>query len=383
MLTVDGGVLEVGYQKSGKLNGVLGGDMLAQADKYLGVSTSNYSRVVYTQNSSWEYLVTIPAFTSQWRAPGELAHADWHVDRIGWILVAKRPLQSNSEGSANIERESKIDVINGFASEVSAIFLQRLPANPAFLARTIPGFNGIAGGITVYGELKKQVVHISNTYDSSVFIGSDMHSIPKNSEKTNSLYVSIQSGILQLASNDLLRAINSVIARAYHFEKTTPSFFSASGDEDTIGILIQEGSFAIGVSGKSNNFDKNVIGALAKEQGERHPQRKGFLLPDGTLGHEYVPSDPKVTFSSTQESDCENSQGYDDSIILCTDSGNIVTVSTQKDVAKMLVQNLKEGRQKIFGSVTGDMIEKLFPNNSFQKIFFSGDEKGIDAWVFL
>jgi hypothetical protein len=324
-----------------------------------------------------------PFFGRQWSALGELKQASWQVHRIGWILVARRPLETHTEGLLDTDRGLSVSILNGFKSELSAIFLQGLPANPAFIVKTTPGFKSLATGITAYGELKKRVLHISGSYSSNRFISSNMHSIPKKSEQINTLYVSIQSGILHLVSKDLLLAINSVIAHAYHFEKTVPALLSVSEGKKTIGVLLQGDALAIGVAGDGNNFDTTVLNALSKEQGQRHPQRKGFLLPDGTLGHEYVPSNPKVVFTSAQDSDCKNSQGYDDQIVLCSDGNKIFAISQQKDVAKMVVQNLKGDNQEIFGSITGDNVKKLFPKSTIQKLLFSGDEKGADIWLFL
>jgi hypothetical protein len=51
---------EFGLQSPSSINGVLGDDPLVRVNEYLGITTTKYSRMMYTQNASWEYFVGIP-----------------------------------------------------------------------------------------------------------------------------------------------------------------------------------------------------------------------------------------------------------------------------------------------------------------------------------
>lgn len=368
------GVVEIGYRQDKHVEKMISSTVLPIADSYLRFSPNAFSRLVYLQDREVEYIVGIPSIKAQFGEKKALNSAGWNTSRIGWILIGERHINGSVERSQN---QRNISFLHGLQAEVSAVFHRGLPANPVFFSRGIPGFASIENGFAVYGYEKKHELRISLAYDSQQFLKIIDRNTPQVLSEKDALYVSIQSGILRLLPKEFISAITATVDERFHFAKTNPSLLAEISQDSVVGFFAQGTDIAMGVKGDASSFRDSLVKYIQSEQGARHPLRKGFLLPDGTVGHEYVPANPSINFEKIDNTDCEKIVGYDDQLFVCKDSSAIFDVATSLDAAQKAVKNFKEGAGNIWGSSDAAGLKSVLQENVFQKIRFAGDDKGL------
>lgn len=376
------GVLEIGYQQTLLSTKVLHGDVAGMMNVYAGFSPTIFSRVVYLQDRSWEYIVGIPSLKNQFHAQKSLNDVGWSSSRLGWILIGKRALQGSINENNNMATQREVSIVSGFKAEMSSIFQQNLPINPIFFIRTLPGFASLDSGVAIYATTEKQALHGVTSYTGTRFIGKHSDKVVQGKDQdSNALNVSIQRELITLLPSEFLSAINASIAREFHFTKTNPAVFNKESNGSPTEVFLDGQGVAIGVSAGADEFITTFLKYVRSEQGARHPQRKGFLLPDGTVGHEYVPSVPIISFEKTENPACEKLSGYDEQIFMCKNSNGSATIGTSIHAAQKLVEKIKEDNSQVEGSVSGDFLKKILPGNIFQRLLFTGDAKGLDFWA--
>ena len=366
------GVIEVGYKQDKNIEKMIKDTILPFADSYLHFSPNAFSRLVYLQDRTVEYVVGIPTLQAQLGVTGILSDAGWKTSRIGWIVIGKRQINGSIE-----ERQSErnASLVSGVSAEVSAVFQHGLSADPLFFSKGIPGFASIENGFAVYGDQKKHELRISLGYNSQKFIKIIDSETPLVSSQNNTLYVAIQSGIVRILPKEFTSAITATIDQRFHFAKTSPSLLDGIPEDSIVGIFTHGNDIAMGVTGGANSFQDSVVKYMQSEQGARHPIRKGFLLPDGTVGHEYVPANPTISFEKIGDTNCKKAIGYDDQLFMCSNSLGGIDVATSLDAAQTAIQNFKEGSGNVWGSGDAEALKNILQENPFQNIWFSGDDK--------
>ncbi|MCE9643310.1 MAG: hypothetical protein K8Q97_03255 [Candidatus Andersenbacteria bacterium] len=368
------GVVEVGYKQDNNIEKMIKNTVLPVAGSYLHFSPNTFSRLVYLQDRTVEYVVGIPTLQSQLGATSTLSNVGWKTSRIGWIVIGKRQINGSIEENQN---ERSASLVSGVSAELSAVFQHGLSANPLFFSKGIPGFASVESGFAVYGDQKKHEVRISLGYNSQQFIKIIDSETPLVSMQNDTLYVAIQRGIMRFLPKEFTSAITATIDQRFHFTKTSPSLLGGIPADSLVGIFTHGNDIAMGVTGGASGFRDSVVKYIQSEQGARHPIRKGFLLPDGTVGHEYVPANPTISFEKTDDTNCEKAVGYDEQLFMCSNSLGGIDIATSLDAAQKAIQNLKEGNRNVWGSGDAEALKNILQENAFQKIWFSGDDKSL------
>ena len=373
------GVVEVGYQQKLSTTKIIDNEFVAMATSYLGFSSTIFTRLVYVQDRSWEYIVGIPTLRNQLDVEKPLSDSGWNTSRMGWMIIAKRPLHASVDENNNISNQREVSVLEGFREDFLSVFQQKLTANPLFFIRTIPGFASIENGMAMYGTLEKQGLHGVLSYSGTRFIGEGSYKVTEKNQDMNTINVSIQRELLSSLPPEFMAALQASLALDFHFAKTSPTVLEGISNS-AIGFFSDSQGGAIGVAAQGDEFVSAFLKYIQSEQGARHPQKKGFLLPDGTVGHEYVPSVPIISFGKTEDPLCEKAIGYDEQLFMCKDSTSSATFGTSLHAAQELMKKIKEGDYQVRGSVDGEFLQKIVPGNIFQRLLFTGDVNGLNFW---
>ena len=383
MLGTSEGLVEFGYGVGGQATQKLLTGAISGMSESLGVSTLDYYRFVYTKDRSQEYVVGIPKITAQFKEEGTLEKSGWSVNRMGWIIVASRPVNSSIERSIASNSKRDISFISGFQAESIAVFIKGLPVDPIVIGGSISGLASLDTNVKMYATEKNSVIHLIIEYD-----GTDIHGISQKNSSTEhmsdtSMFVSIQSDILKKINNQFELSVNANIAKNAHFIKTSPDFISQLPDDSSASFLVDAGQWAVGVSNHGELFKDSIVSFMKNEQGARHLVRRGFQLPDGTIGHEYIASSPTIEFSPIDsKSGCEKSIGYDEQFFLCS-SEDKIAFSLNQNVAEDLVHAMSASGQVVKGDLQASTIENIFPGTNITSLQFLGDAQHMDIWVNL
>lgn len=373
-------VFEVGYALLDTTSETIVVRASMTANKYLGISLLDYSRFVFMQAESREYVVGIPRLSHQLHAGKDLRDHGWNVSRHLWILVASRDVK-NLDGITVDSEDRRGRIIDGLKREVVAIFLNRLPVSPLFIASIIPGVGSIATGVGMYSELTQGIIHAHIQYDGNQLRGVNWKGVQGINEGDGVQFVALSSDKLRFLESKINKEVQATITKKLQFRKTTPDILFALPEGSDVGFFENSDGFAMSVKGDVEEFTRRVVGLLQSEQGARHPTKKGFLLPDGTVGHEYVPSSPSIQFVPDEDiPGCEKSVGYDDQFFMCK-KGEIVSVSISKQVALSALLRVRENKGEWGGQILGDELKKIVPELELQALIFSGNDTAVDIVI--
>ncbi|OGY37252.1 MAG: hypothetical protein A3E36_01025 [Candidatus Andersenbacteria bacterium RIFCSPHIGHO2_12_FULL_45_11b] len=374
------GVIEVGYQPSGFAGAIFTEKIFRNIVERVGGSATNFYRFAYIQDRDYEYIVGIPAIRGQFKEAQNLKDIGWDVSRIGWIITATRTMSGSMEHTSSAQSKRKAHFLGGLQREFKAIFMEGLPVNPIVTAAVIPGVMSLDQGVSLYATIKRSTIHAIVQYSGfPKHVASRSNTSSSDIEK-NILHVAIQRDKITTASNAFIQEINATIAKDMHFTKTNPDIISQIPSTSRMRLLMDSEDLAIGVSGYGEIFKNGMIELMQAEQGARHPRKKGFQLPDGTIGYEYIASSPSISFVSDANSSCEKSVGYDEQFFLCSDS-DILAISASQRAAEKLVHMAAQSDGVVQGNISGAAAEKLFSQFNIWAIRFAGDEYGADIWL--
>lgn len=329
----------------------------------IGSDQENFRRIAYLKDESGEYMALIPRFTRQFTTKATLQASGWNVSRIGWIVLASRINQP----SLPISREYSL--WNGIIAEAKAITSGKLPITPLFFFRTQ---QKDAVPFAVYASGEKGKIHLSASIDGFEY------SMPKRSTTSdykiagdNKLIVALPSSVLVSISREFIDAIDTSVAEGLRFKKTIPHIFSGLPKGEDIYLLQADNEVAIGVRMRGEEFGNAIQSIMNKEQGQRHPKKRGFALPDRSMGYEYVRGVTNVGFApSTNTTNCLPSQKYDETIFLCGKQEAAVLASSEAIGVQLLEFMASTPKGDWRGYVSGE-----YP------IYFFGSNNAIEGWI--
>lgn len=378
-------LLEFGYTSVSQLEALSGNSIINQIHSNIGLDISDIIRLVYLRDNTYEYLVLIPSPWHQIDMYESLRAAGWSPQREGWIVVGQRPYSGSVKDNSGNNNVRTIRLMSGIVQQFTMIFKQQLPWNPLFFFRIQKGEYALDTPISVYAT-----TYSTNAIHAYVQFA-DMYPRPtkpmeqKISNNSYDLLFSIQRDVLQHTTRQINQAFQQLLMSALHTTKSSPDLLSAIPKDSSVVIAQRGENIGFGVYGHSDVFGFNIVRMLSQEQGDRHPERKTFMLPDGTVSHEYIPTRPVVTFTSqSQQSNCKKADGYDDSFFLCAQDA-LSVVSLHEDLARSVLSDMSEDiskdHQAIEGYISSSEIEKIFPGTRIYTLQVTGNENSLDILV--
>lgn len=357
---------EFGYSNSHEMANFFAGqgkyiETLATAT--IGFNQQDVRRIAYIKDESGEYMALIPRFTRQFTTKAALRVSGWNVSRLGWILLANRI------NKASPTQTREYSLWNAVTAEAKAVAYNKLPVSPLFFFRNR---QKDASPVAVYASHEKGKLHGSASIDGFEY------SMPKRKTETkykfngkNNLIVALPSSVVDNLGKEFINAVNTSIAEGLHFQKTNPAILSSLPLGENIYLVQGANSVALGVRMQGEVFGSAIIDFMNKEQGQRHPKKKGFKLPDGSMGYEYVRGATNVGFAPhTNMANCLPSQQYDENLLLCGKQNAAVIASSQELGTQLLEFMMDTPKGEWRGYVSGE-----YP------IHFSGSDKVVDVWV--
>ncbi len=357
---------ELGYQRTVLVDTFLNGQGKVVEQELVSILSGKqdyFQRVAYLADDSGEYVALIPKLRYQLAASAHLRASGWHVSRTGWILLASRVREG---ASIPIRKHS---VWDGVIAELKAIAYNKLPVSPLFLFRTQQ--EGVSP-IAVYASEEAGKVAGVASIDTFEFIALDHNK--KQVEKPikdTALIVALPSSVLGVMNTEFGKAFERSIAEALHFQKTNPTLISSLPAGEDIYLIRNVADIAIGVRDRGEVFGGAIVDALNAEQGQRHPKKKAFALPDRSVGYEYVRGGADVKFKPRETTNgCLSSDGYDETLFLCGKQKAAVLASSEYIGSKLtdFMSGMSAGEWR--GYVPGE-----YP------ISFAGSDKEIHFWI--
>ncbi|HSX24394.1 MAG TPA: hypothetical protein VLG69_00280 [Candidatus Andersenbacteria bacterium] len=376
------GVIEFGYEPSAMhgSNQKVMDQSMPVALTSLGISLSHYYRFIYIQDRSEEYIACIPTITNQLHAGSEMRKNGWKVHRFAWMLYGEKPVHGSVNYITGNSIQRNDSIVTGIQEVFASIFIRRLPVNPVAIVRVIPGFFGFENGLSAYITQNNDGMHAALRYDGGIVQGSSRKASSVLPDK-KSMYVAIQSDILKNVSPQFLAAFNGLASKNLSFTKTNPDIISTIPDNNSVHFLQEDSNWAIGVIGKTNTFQNNILRYMKDEQGARHPVKRGFKLPDGTIGHEYIASSPVINFLNIDaSSQCKKSTGYDEQFFMCENSDKVV-ISRDQQSAEKLLAKMSATSEVAKGSVPSSILQLIIPAANGSSASFVADTHTADIWL--
>lgn len=357
---------EFGYQRTAAVTTFFAGHGKAVEQKVASILSGKqdyFQRVAYVTDGSGEYMALIPRLRYQFAAKAHLRASGWHVSRTGWILVASR---ARSEAGASMRGYS---LWGGVIAQAKALGYDKLPLSPLFLFRTQQA--GISP-IAIYASEEAAGVTGTASIDAFEFTASDQNkNLTQELSNDDTLIVALPSNVLSIMNADFIEALERSIAQSLHFQKTTPALLSSLPPNEDIYLIRNVADIAVGVRTQGEIFGGASVNAMNKEQGQRHPKKKAFTLPDRSVGYEYVRGAADVGFMPGGTTNgCLPSERYDETLFLCGKQEAAVLASSEYIGSKLIDFMTSVGAGGWRGYVPGE-----YP------LSFSGSDKAIRFWI--
>jgi hypothetical protein len=357
------GVTEFGYHNTQVLSSFFAGEkapIVDAADQQLGFGHNEFYSLVYVQDGAQEYITGIPRVSKQFVAASILQSTGWTPHRVGWIILGNR--ERKDEGEVR-----SYGITKALKAFTKATLVKRLPMSPVLVVRTQAGERPIAFHTTY----SKGTMHVVASNDSFEFVGGTAIQRKGEESTEKGLFVALPSYMLSLINQEFLLTLESSIAQSLHFEKTTPSLLTSIPFGKGIYLGMQHEDIAIGTEEAGDAFTTKISERMNAEQGNRHPSKKAFSLPDRTIGYEYVPGAANVRFNASESSasTCLPSEGYDEKLFLCG-TQEAAILASREDTGKQLLTFMEAMKGNWGGYIPGE-----YP------ITLRGDDKRLDAWI--
>lgn len=356
---------EFGYQRTAVSARFFAGSGKA-IDQKIGALFSGkqdyYQSVSYNADDSGEYMALIPRLRYQLTAKARLSTSGWHVSRVGWILVASR-----ARPDAGIAMR-EYGLWSAVIAQAKASVYGKLPLSPLFIFRTKQaGMSPIA----IYASREAGGVTGVASIDAFEFMASDQHIKHSNVSGEDTMIVALPSNVLAAMHSDFSEALERLIAQFLHFQKTAPALLSSLPAGEDIYLTKNATDIAVGVRTQGEAFGRTSIDAMNAEQGQRHPKKKAFALPDNSVGYEYVRAAADVGFAPGGTTNgCLPSERYDETLFLCGKQEAAVLASSENMGSTLIdfMSNIGVGEWR--GYVPGEY-----------SLSFSGSDKEIHFWI--
>lgn len=326
----------------------------------LGFYTKSVWRMTYIQDAKGEYVSFIPHPLSTHAVQEALQDSGWEVERVAWIVVAKR---SNQE----VPEHPRTHSIWAATLHEAVALAHNLPASPLFFFRSRADKGH---PLAAYAAKQQGVVYGSASIDSFDFGTSKKRSYEyKEIPHSQELIVAVPSGIFLSIQKEFLGSLEGSIARALKFQKTTPNIVSSIPKEQDLYIAKDKNEIGLGAHLQKDTFEHSMIAFMNREQGERHPKKKAFALPDRSLGYEYIRGAANVRFTSLEDNKCADIHEYDEKLVICKNQKNIVVASSE-DIGKTLLGFIDNTHESWRGYISGK-----YP------LYFIGTDNQITFWI--
>ncbi len=336
-----------------------------------GTVLGQYASVVYRKGGDGEYLVGVPRLVSQRSVRYVLEKDGWQVRRMGWIIFARKGGGENQQ----------LHILRAMLRMGSAISIHRLPFHPIFIAH-LDTHDDTRQQFSVYVSRQHAGVHAVINTRSSIFFSGSHARIKADSNNIETSYVSIQRDVLQRITPDFLRMLEKEVRHSLGFQKTQPEVASELANIGTVSVALGGGDndFAIGAFSASGAVADHITAWIAAEQGNRHPAKRAFSLPDRTIAYEYVQGKSNAYFDLNKEKNsCMPSENYDEKIFLCGE-GPATVIATSDTAGKMLLDYMKDAEGRDRGIIQGKALRAMGLEKIFQTIEYAGSEDVIDVW---
>lgn len=232
--------------------------------------------------SSGPVVIISPRIKDQYRTQRLLNQSGWIVARRGLLLLAWPEQSSPSWPSSRL----------GYASSFFKNMWRTRTLVPAAVLN-------VRGGVTALATARQTSfrIYVSDTLTDIRKYNPRSASL----QDTYDLYVSIPGHVLSVIPPEIKGRWNKDLAEALGLKHNPPDLLGYLSQYEDI-VIVQRGEHtAVGVSGATDTYSAAVISWLESENSYNHPVKKGFRLPDGTLGYEWVPGAKEEVFGEWRD----------------------------------------------------------------------------------
>ena len=334
----------------------------------------DYSSAIYVKKGNEERIIGIPKIRQQFSLEKKLQAASWATDRKGFIVIARKVPGESAE------MFSSSGLFSAAGTALKAIAQERLPIHPVLIFQTSGSGDD---AMAVYAEKNGDTVHIVLRTRASYFTQSRHKRISKELSEINGSFLSIQRDVLQYISKDFSRSIEQKIAQDLGFQKTSPEILKNMLENSSVVLAMEDDGIAVGVFSTNTAPSALITQWMVAEQGNRHPVKKAFSLPDKTLAYEYIPGNVNPYFALNKEKNsCLPSEEYDEKLFLCG-KDQAVVLAKNEQLGVRLLSFMESGKAVSRGILRGNALEKVGLSEKLHTFEYAGDEDVLDVWADL
>lgn len=163
-----------------------------------------------------------------------------------------------------------------------------------------------------------------------------------------STVMSVTAEGLDVLPESMALALNQYILEQLMITYTTPDILQNLLAGSSVALIEDHRGFLLAVSGLNSERRAEVQRFIRNEAAYDYPQKKAFLLPDGTLGYQYVPNIEAVTLEyATDEKGCVRSDVHGQSLWVCENKGSDLYFTTSQELVPVAEELISSGMQII------------------------------------
>ncbi len=292
-----------------------------------------FSRYVVASAADHHILAGLPRLAVQPTIAGRLRGEGWQVHRLGWFVVAERSALPH-QSSYYWQRAAQAG-----ASLLTSMFKHPQTTHPLMLLEIEVGawpFIDQPYSALAYREQDGIRVYVQqNTNPDQAFVKGRTGS----TEPSDNLEIIAPGRLLILAPESMKSRWDEQLLARFHFLNTKPLFTKVLSSQSLIGIAGQEDHLAIGVRQGTSEFTSQVREWISEELSYQYTEKRAFLLPDGTLGYEYVSTATQPTFRPSQSNPACTVTDASIELWLCSD-GTQTVFATDANLGEKLLASL-------------------------------------------
>ncbi|MEX1112673.1 MAG: hypothetical protein WEC84_04365 [Candidatus Andersenbacteria bacterium] len=269
----------------------------------------------------------------------DLRQQGFEPRRLGWVVLV---------GDRYVERSSILkNVPAGFASLVLHKATNNHPSFPDAVASirkdSYPLIHADTAMIaTMNSSVLRLAVKEQTTALEDVLWEDDVFAHQGDADKPD-IAVVAQSDVLESMPEISSSNLNDYLLEQLGFVYTAPDLVGFSTGFPARLVALQRGSdIVFGLQGASLEEEMALQEAILAEAGYDYPTRHAFLLPDRTLGYEYIPDKEQVLIGEpSMPSGCSALVIHQRDMWVCKKEG-IIAVSTSATLTDELFENAQQ-----------------------------------------
>lgn len=320
------------------------------------------NRFVYSRAAASEEIVIAASIWHQASIQQVLMNNGWQVKRFGLLIRAAR--------GENLPE-------NASFRELAGKFYQApIPARAVALVSFTPtSSNKDVQSLLGYIRWETPTrLALNLTKNSKV---SKRYAFPNFQNKK--LQVALPSAVLSYLPEKNTAPWETVIQKKLGFEKTHPNLRELIAKEQGVTLVMDGDNLGLGIQTQNPAAVANIFKAwFASEEAHRHPNRRAFRLPDGTIGYEKTAGAAAPAFPSEfDHENCLESLLPDLKVWLCKGESSL-SLSSQKSIAQQ-VRSALPGATWVLQ--LGQEYAESLPFANLESVVASGDEAGGMLWL--